>query len=273
MKKTTTRFINLPKTFIKTLTDFKYYKTLDKLSRGKAILYIILISLFFSIIAVIPSAIGVNKSMQEFNDLYEFNAPDFVIEEGILSLPQPGPNYMINDDGKAFVVVFDDTDSLTELDFREYESVLLLDSDSVYLRSPVGNQEFPYTALFPEGMDKEGFSTYMGLVKLTNVIFIALYIVLFILFNLLGAFFISAVGNLMMSFKRKPLRFTRSFALACYASTLPIILKTIIHTFSINILYFDAIYVLVGVLYFWNAANIIMKETPKTDPEKIESEL
>jgi len=267
MKKTSKGFLKLPQTFIKTLSDFKYYKTLDKLSRGKAILYIILISLLFSIIAVIPSAVGVSKSMQEFYDLYEAHAPNFVIEEGILTLPQPGPVYMINDYGKAFVVVFDDTDSLTELDFREYESVLLLDSDSVYLRSPVGNQEFPYSTIFPDGMDKENFSTYMGLIKLTNVIFTGLYIVLFILFNMLGAFFISAIGNLMMSFKRKPLNFTRSFALACYASTLPIILKTIMHVFSLGIRYFDAIYVLVGVLYFWNAANIIMKESTPPVPK------
>ncbi|MCK5759031.1 MAG: DUF1189 family protein [Clostridiales bacterium] len=260
MKKITRKFLNLLKVFTKTLTDFKYYKTLDKLTRGKAILYIILISLLFSIIAVIPSAVAVNSSMKEFYDLYEANAPDFVIAEGKLTLPQPGPVYMIDDDGKAFVVVFDDSDILTELDFREYESVLLLDSDSVYLRSPVGNQEFPYTVIFPDGMDKQNFSTYMGLIKLTNIIFIGLYILLFILFNLLGAFFISAIGNLMMSFKRKSLNFTRSFALACYASTLPILLKTITHVFSLNIRYFDAIYVLIGVLYFWNAANAIMKE-------------
>ena len=260
MKKAIRGILKLPKVFIKTLTDFKYYKSLDKLSRGKALLYIILISLLFSIIAVIPSAVGVNNSMQEFNSLYENNAPDFIIEDGILTLPESGPVYMIDDASKAFVVVFDDKDILTELDFREYESVLLLDSDSVYLRSPVGNQEFPYATIFPNGMDKQSFSTYMGLVKLTNIIFITLYIVLFILFNLLGAFFISAIGNLMMSFKKKPLNFTRSFALACYTSTLPIILKTITHVFSLNILYFDAIYVLVGVLYFWNAANVIMKE-------------
>jgi len=262
MKKPTRGFLKLPETFYKTLTNFKYYKTLDKLSRGQAILYIILISLLFSIIAVIPSALAVNRSMSDFHDMYEANSPDFVIEEGTLTLNQTAPVYMIDDDGKGFVVVFDDTDTLTEIDFRDYESVLLLDSDSIYLRSPMGNQDLPYTIVFPEGIDKQGFSDYMWLVKLTNVIFIGLYIVLFVLFNLLGAFFISAIGNLLLSFKKKSMRFSRSFALACYASSLPILLKTIVHLTSINLQYFNAIYVIVGVLYFWNAGMQIMKTEP-----------
>lgn len=260
MNKTTKGFLKLPVTFYKTLTNFKYYRTLDKLRHGQAILYIVIISLLLSIIAVIPSAIAVNKSMNEFYGMYEENAPDFVIEDGTLTLNQPAPVYMIDDESNGFVVVFDDTDTLTELEFRDYESVLLLDSDSVYLKSPVGNQDVPYPVIFPDGIDKQGFSDYMWVVRLTNVFFIGLYIILFVLFNLLGAFFISAIGNLMLSFKRKSMRFARSFALACYASTLPIILKTIVHVTSVNVLYFNAIYVIVGILYYWNAGNQIMKE-------------
>ncbi len=260
MKKTTRGFLKLPETFYKTLTNFKYYKTLDKLRRGQAIIYIIVISLLFSIIAVIPSAVAVNRSMRDFYGMYEANAPDFVIEEGTMTLNQTAPVYMIDDDGKGFVVVFDDTDTLTEMDFRDYESVLLLDSDSIYLRSPMGNQELLYSIVFPEGIDKQGFSDYMWLVKLTNVIFIGLYIVLFVLLSLLGAFFISAIGNLLLSFKKKSMRFSRSFAMACYASSLPILLKTIVHVTSINLQYFNAIYVIVGVLYFWNAGMQVMKE-------------
>lgn len=261
MKKTTRGILKLPRTFIKALTDFKYYKTLDKLSRGQAVLYIVIVSLLLSIIAVIPSAIMVNKSMQEFQRMYEEFAPDFVIENGRLTLPKPGPAYMIDDAGKAFVVVFDDTDTLTELDFRDYESVLLLDSDSAFLRSPMGSQDVLYISIFPEGIDKEGFSGYLGLVKLTNIAFIAFYIITFILFNMLGVFFIAAIGNLMMVFKKFVLGFGRSFGLACYAATLPVLLKTVMHVFSINLLYFDAIFVLVGVLYFWNAGNAIMRDS------------
>ncbi len=259
MEKAARGFLKLPRTFIKSLTDFKYYKTLDKLSRGQAVLYIILISLLFSIIAVIPSAIAVNKSMQEFQYLYDANAPDFVIEDGVMTLSQQAPVYMINDAGKSFVVVFDDTDVLTEFDFREYESVLLLDSDSAFLRSPMGNQDVPYTMVFPNGIDTAGFSKYLGLLKLTNILFILMYIVLFILFNLLGAFFITALGNLMLSFKKISLGFGRAFAISCYASTLPIVLKTTMHIFSFNIRFFDAFYVVVGILYFWNAVKIITK--------------
>ncbi len=43
------------------------------------------------------------------------------------------------------------------------------------------------------------------------------------------------------------------------------------HVFSLGIKYFDVIYVLVGVLYFWNAANIIMKEAAPPAPEKTEN--
>jgi hypothetical protein len=265
MRKSTRGFLKLPETFYKALTSFKYYKTLDKLNRGQAILYIVVISLLLSIIAVIPASISINNSMREFTALYEANAPDFMIEDGRMTIGRPAPVYMIDDEGKGFVVVFDDTDTLTEADFREYESVLLLDSDSIFLRSPLGNQDMPYTMVFPDGIDKEGFSAYMWFVKLTNLIFIGLYIILFILLNLLGAFFISAIGNLLLSFKRMSMRFTRSFALACYASTLPIILKTIMHVTSLNLQYFNAIYVIVGVLYFWNAGTLIMKSQPPAD--------
>lgn len=265
MQKAKKGILKLPTTFIKTLTDFKYYEILDKLPRGQAILYIIIISLLLSVIALIPSAIAVNKSMNEFQSLYNANAPEFIIEDGKMTLGQPAPVYMINDNGKAYVVVFDDTDTLTELDFREYESVLLLDSDSAYLRSPVGNQDVPYNIVFPDGIDKEGFSAYLGLIKLTNIVFIILYIGIFIIFNIIGAFFISSLGNLLLSFKRQTMKFTRSFALACYASTLPIILKTLVHVFSINLKYFNAIYVLVGLLYYWNAANSILKTSAENN--------
>jgi len=260
--------LKLPVTFYKTLTDFGYYKVLDKLPVSRAIGYIVVLSLLFSFIAVIPSAISVSRSSKDFFREYNENAPDFQITDGVLTTGTGEPVFMIDQPGKALVVVFDETDTISPGNLNEYQSVLLADSDSIYLKTPLTEQDLPYATIFPVDMDKEGFGSYLGLVKIVNILFLGFYVITFILLNMLGAFFISSFGNLLLSFKHIRLNFGKAYALACYSSTLPIIVKTLRHVLMINIMYFDIIYVLLGILYFWNAANKItqgLKPTPTPD--------
>ncbi len=267
MKKFFRGLLKLPVTFYKTLTDFKYYKVLDKLPVSSAIGYIVVISLLLSFIAVIPSAVDISRSSKEFYDEYKENAPDFQIIDGRMTTGTGEPVFMIDQPGKALVVVFDETDTVTPSGLNEYQSVLLIDSDSIFIKSPLTSQDLLYTTIFPEDIDKESFTSYLELVNIVNILFLALYIMTFILLNMFGAFFISSFGNLLLSFKRIRLSFRKAYALACYASTLPIVVKTLRHLFMINIMYFDIIYVLLGILYFWNAANNIMKDTLVKAPE------
>ncbi|MBN2558548.1 MAG: DUF1189 family protein [Clostridia bacterium] len=271
MKKFLRSLLKFPKVFIKTLTDFKYYSVLDKLPSGRAVMYLLLLSFLLSIVAVLPAAFAIDRSVKEFYRVYEESAPDFTIAGGRMTTGTGGPVRMIDEPGKALAVIFDETDSIAEYDLREYESALLMDSDSVLIKTPFSKQDIPYAAIFPEGTDKDDFSKYLGLVTLSNIIFIALFIILFILFNMIGAFFISSVGNIFLSFKRVRIGFARSYALACYASTLPVVLKTLRLLFALEIRYFDIIYVLIGLLYFWNGANhsfkAIIEESRRTpDP-------
>lgn len=260
MNKFSRGFLKLPKIFIKSLTNFKFYRTLVKLPISHGILYIIVISFLFSIISVLPSAFAVNDSVKKFSQLYEDNAPDFIIQDNKMTTSQGEPVYMIDDPGKSFAVIFDETDSISPGHLSEYESALLLDSDSLFLKTPLSEQDTPYANLFPDGMDKVTFLGYMGLIKLSNYIFIALFILFFIFMSMLGAFFIASIGNLLLTFKKMPLRFSNSFAIACYASTLPILFKTIMHFFGLQIMFSDVIYVLLGVLYFWNGTNTLPKK-------------
>ncbi|MBN2882902.1 MAG: DUF1189 domain-containing protein [Clostridia bacterium] len=267
MKKFFRGLLKLPVTFYKTLIDFKYYKVLDKLPVSRAIGYIVVLSLLFSFIAVIPSAIDVSRSSKEFYRQYNEYAPDFQIVDGIMTTGKGSPVFMIDQPGKALVVVFDETDSVTPSSLNEYQSILLIDSDSIYIKTPLTEQDMLHTTIFPADIDKEGFTSYLGLVNIVNILFLGFYVIAFILLNLAGAFFISSFGNLLLSFKRVRLSFGKAYALACYASTLPILVKTLRHVFMVNILYFDIIYVLLGILYFWNAANVILKGAINKDSE------
>jgi hypothetical protein len=172
---------------------------------------------------------------------------------------------MIDEPGKSLAVVFDETDRLSSRDFSEYESALLLDSDSLYMKTPFSEQDTPYPNIFPEGMDKETFLGYMGLIKFSNYLFIGLFIVFFIIMNMIGAFFISSIGNLIMSFREKPMQFMGAYSIACYASSLPILFKTIRHFFGLQIMFFDIIYVLLGLLYFYNGVNAIFTGNNKKE--------
>ena len=261
MKRTLRGLLKLPVTFYKSLTSFKYYKVLAKMPVSRAIGYLVVVSLLFSFIAVIPSAVEVSRSSKEFYREYEQNAPDFEIKDGIMTTGVGEPVFMIDQPGKALAVVFDETDTLNKSSLNEYQSVLLMDSDSVYIKSPVTDQDMPYSAIFPADIDKESFTAYLGLVNIINILFLGFFVVMFILLNMLGAFFIASVGNLLLTFKKIRIEFSRAYAIACYASTLPIILKTLRHLFMVNIMFFDIIYVLIGILYFWNAVNNIINNS------------
>lgn len=265
MKKFFRGLLKLPVTFYKTLTNFQFYKVLDKLPVSRAIGYIIVISFLMSVIAVIPSAIEVSNSSKDFYREYEQNAPDFKVVDGIMTTGTGEAVFMIDQPGKALAVVFDETDSVSPNSLNEYQSVLLFDSDSIYIKSPVTSQDMPYTVVFQEDIDKESFTAYLGLVNLINIAFIGLYILFFILMSMVGAFFISSFGNLLLTFKRIRLPFGRAYALACYASTLPIFIRTIKNLFMINVAFFDIIYALIGILYFWNAGNAIFNDSIKKE--------
>ena len=168
MKKFFRGLLKLPVTFYKTLIDFKYYKVLDKLPVSHAIGYIVVLSLLFSFIAVIPSAIDVSRSSKEFYRQYNEYAPDFQIVDGIMTTGTGSPVFMIDQPGKALVVVFDETDSVTPSSLDEYQSVLLIDSDSIYIKSPLTEQDMQYSTIFPADIDKEGFTAYLGLVNIVK---------------------------------------------------------------------------------------------------------
>jgi len=258
------------KSFYKSLYDFKYYAELHKQKIWKGFLYLSILSIILGIIIYLPIGKANVAEYDRLYNIFENNSPEFTITKDGMKVEGKSPYTIYDEANKGLLIIIDDTGTIDEYAYDEYASLFLILKDRIYIKSYVYDDSVTYDYIFsilPDTtIDKPMLLSYFSLLKKTNFFFMILLVLFFLITVQLGALVIGMFSRVITIFNKKtnmPLK--EAYSISCYASTLPLLLISVIVFFNIDFQYMQLVYVLIGILYFINATNYIYPtiEQPK----------
>lgn len=251
MSKKTKQDMNIFQRMYKSVYDFKSYIKFSKLSIGKGMVYLLILSIVLGAVMAGKQAIATSGFTKEFKSTFDNNIKEMNLSDNTLTVNN---NSYEEIKTKQFILMLDTGNEKTVEDLRQYQTGLLLQKDSFYLK-PYGQdaQHIKYDTLPIKELDKQGvmeMAQQYGTVLLYGP-FISYPITLFfraILYSLI----IGALGLVIgKAFVKVDTKFAESYNLAMYTIT-PIYLLTLV-LFIFGWYSGIIIDVAIGCLYMYNA--------------------
>ena len=252
------------KSFYKSLYDFKYYKFLHEQPKWKGFLYLLILTVILGLIIYIPVGVANKASYKELHGILENNCPEFSISENTLEVIGTSPHTIYDQADKSIIIVIDDTGVINEYDYDDYATSLLILKDKLYIKMYNLNEIITYDrilTLLPSGQfNRSDLLSYFTLLQSTNFLFVTLLVLFYVLAIQLGALVIGLFGRFLAIFKKiVGIKIFEAYAIACYASTFSLLGTSILLILGINFRYLQLVYILIGILYFWNSLPHIFK--------------
>lgn len=210
----------------KCIYDMKTYAKVLKETTGRAVLYILLMTLIFGGISLIA-------------DVYEFNTgyrlvmsavskvPEFSFENGTLTVDSDQP-YKFSD-GSNFVFIMDTTGATDKSALENYTQGVLITSDQLTQKQIGSERTVDLTTLKGMTLNKADLIRMMGSIKslIIGFMIIGAPIAWFVGKLLLAFILVVVVGLIANSINNTRLSFGDLYKLALYSLTAPIILGTL----------------------------------------------
>lgn len=256
--------------FAKSFTDMKSYKNFVSKNFLRAFLYVVILTLLLSFIYSTYYVFSIDSYATELINQLNTRTPEFVIENGKLVTKDDQPVVLSETSDKGTLVILDTkyTGSITQ--YEEYETVIVLGYEDIYLSNPnirylvnyesiLGTEQLTSKALL-ESIN--GSKTY---------IYGFLYIIIFVWFliNYLSyAILVSLIVGIVRRFSKKPTDFGLVMQLSAYALTLPAILYVLWLFTSFNLLFDDFIFLLLAYFIAWKGVDAYYTQTHPSIKDK-----
>lgn len=249
--------------FYKSIAGFNHYSELIERKMSKAIVYLLFITIIFTLLSFIPTIIISNNGIDGIKE----NIPSFTIQNYTLStkVDMTRELYAIEDE---ILIVLDSTGNLTESNLSEYETGIIFSNKAIHLKNVVQEYTFTYEKLGIEDYNNEKLSKTLDLSKIFIYPILLIATIFIFAFRLFGAYFLYLLTRTFSIGMKMIVPYKKLFVLSCYALTVPTIFAFIIRMFNINVLYYNMIFILLGLLYTWNAL-IKIKKMPKIEKDEI----
>lgn len=268
MKKFRNSILKFPRTFFKSIFDLPYYRVLNQRPIGKGILYLAVISLLSGFLSMVPFIANTQSDIALLTGIFTDKTPDFTIRDGILTVDGEGPLTIHEEPGKALVIVMDPEDETSLDSYFDFQTAVVMFSDRLHVRYAGLERDFHYATYLTEAVNKEDLVNLFPLLQISILLFSFFFVGYILMTRFLAALVAALAARVASLLSRKPqMNLLRLFNLACYASTLPSILATILYVFSIQLQFADLIYILIIMLYVWWAVQRIHSAEPKDSPE------
>ncbi len=264
--------MNLIQQFIHSLWDFRSYPALAKTRGGKSFLYIFL--LFTLSFAIFSVKVGVesNQMIDTIQTVMQNDVPDFRLEGGQFSFDGPQP-YIVQEDAFTFII---DTTGETQLEDLAYvlNGLFITDTELIAINS--GRTEITSFQSIPIDLTKDQIVNFMPSLLALVYIFLAIWYVFAFGAKLLGILILALITMIATALFRQNLTFVNQWNIAIYASTLPIVLKSL-HSLANAPLtgFFFLIYWSIAITYVFLGVYALSKENgaaPDTDSIDLQAE-
>jgi len=259
------------KSFYKSLYDFKYYKYLNEQPKWKGFLYLFILAVILGLVIYIPVGMANKASYKELHQIMDENCPEFVISDNTLEISGDSPQIIHDELDKSMIIAIDNTDAIDEYSYSDYALSFLILKDKIYIKMYNLDDTIYYDKilkLIPEStFSKNDLLLYLELLQSTNFVFVMGLVLFYALIAQFGALVIGMFGRFLAIFKKIfGIKILQAYNIGCYASTFSLIGTSILLFLGINFEYLQLVYVLIGILYFWNAlAHIYVSDDKKVE--------
>lgn len=285
------------------ITKFEQYPAMATEGFKRAIIYLIIMSLFVTIFMSISNVIEMHKIVGNLADYVEENIPDFTYDNGVVTMETEEPIIIDdiqyegidrivvepsidNDEEKAVFEQENDVEGVTVFFFKEQIILRIRTENGQTNTQPYTYEEFisGYTPNTVEKFNKAELIEYitgpqMSYFYLNYGLTVALsYLVINILVMMCDALEIAIFGWLTAIIARIRIRFVAIYNMAIYSLTLPIILNIIyiiINYFTNFVIsYFQVAYITIAYIYLAATIFILKDDIIKRmqEVEKIKDE-
>lgn len=241
--------INFWDKLIGSVEGIKHYQYILKETGGKAIIYLLLMSLLVGAIASIRSSVDVNNEISKFIQVYNNKCPNFEIKNGELSVEGNMP-MVLSRDNNNYVVV--DTTNQTNPDVLDSynQGILILKDKIIQKKNGAQTQVTNFKSLNGMTIDKKLINEYLPFIKIViPFIFIGRMLWYFI-GGLLSSLFLALFALIVNGGFKTNLTYGKLYSISIYALTTPFIIDMIFKIFNINhFSYYWLVYHIIAFAY------------------------
>ncbi|MCT4607565.1 MAG: DUF1189 domain-containing protein [Marinisporobacter sp.] len=250
---------------VKSISDFKFYRLVQKESLGKAFLYLLILSLLIGFIGTLPPILDLNKISNQVVDYIKTNPdiPDFTFENGILEVAGDEP-YIVElpEENYNNIVVIDTKEQTDRSILDDYNAGVYITRDRIIMKkSEIETKErslstFSFLTLTKENIQK--LTSYIVLIAAGFLIIFSL--IGDVMGKLVSTLLISILGLIVNAVTKANIGYKDIYKLGIYAITLPAIIQLLLNMLSLNIPFFNLIYYGIVMGYLWKIMRNIKEE-------------
>ena len=239
----------------KSIIDFQFYKVVRKESVGTAFLYSTKLAIIFGLISLINLVIGFNQVVDWFNDYYWENIPDYVFEDGELSIKDNQP--FVWEEGDIVVAVDTSGQIGPEILDSYHEGFYISKDSAIFKQNGIEKREFDLTQFVGVKFTRDDVGVWIPYLKWINGLFVIFGLIGFWINLLWSALLVTLLGLLICFGKN---HFSDLYKISIYALTMPILIRTAKDLLMLDIPWFSLIYYVIAGFYMWQATSLIKKD-------------
>ncbi|MGE5613791.1 MAG: DUF1189 domain-containing protein [Bacillota bacterium] len=243
--------------FFYSIASFEKYRLFLRQSTGKAMVYLLLVSLFFSLVVYIPGMIEYNNMIDDLAGNFNTIVPDFKLENGRLEVEGEMP--VILSDGN-YAIIIDTSPNADERVLDEYDTAMLITSDRIIQKNFVDKTTIDLDVFEGLVITRDSVRRVLPVMKPLGIITFIFAMLFFICLKYINALIISLIGVIINAYKHTGLSYRSIFKLSVYSMTLPLLVFTILDLAPVNIPLKWIPYYLTAAIYLYCVINNIKKE-------------
>ncbi len=216
--------MNLPEQFMASLYDFPSYHKLASQGAGKSFLYLFLLFTLFFIIVSVNNISVLYEVVDEITAAIEEEIPEFNITDGLLYIDADMP---LKFGDEEFLFVIDTSGNTTENILDNTEGGILLTKDTMFFKSGFQTEKVTYEEMEIGSFNTEDILQYLPALKTILLVFYFFYYFFAFAGKIFGVLLLTVVAVIVTAVYSKQLTFLNQWNVAIYASTVPVLLKTV----------------------------------------------
>lgn len=247
--------------FYYSITSFEKYRLFLRQSTGKAVVYLLLVSLIFSLAVHIPGMIKFNNIIDNLISNFNTMVPDFKLANGKLEVDSKMPIILSEE---TYAVIIDTSPGADERVLDEYDTAMLITSDRIIQKNFVDKTTVDLDLFQELVITRDGIKQALPVMKPLGIImfiFMALY---FICCKFISALIISLIGKIINAAKHTGLSYRSIFKLSVYSMTLPLLVFTVFDLIPVYIPFKWLPFYIIAAIYMYCVINNIKKEIDRT---------
>lgn len=249
--------MNLLSKLYHSTAGFQAYRHFIRESTGKAVLYLLLLTLVLGVIWIIGPVNDFNHGISEMIQSFDREVPNFTFQNGELNVEGEMP--IIIEDSTS-VLIIDTSGRTDETILNNYDQAVLITRHKMIQKDYIRNQVVDFSALQGLRMDKSDVKRFLPFLRWIAALIAFFGVLFFVATKFLSALVLSLFGLIINSARNTRLPYRDVFKISVYAMTLPLILGTLLDLLPIWIPYLALIFYVISGVYIWGAINMIRKD-------------